>query len=77
MPGFWIDIALSFMVYAILIFLIKWKMSYRVPKKRNSDGEGGILIDRNWDPDLDLPPGVTLPISGPEIEYREREEALV
>ncbi len=76
MPGLWIDILLFLLIYTLLIFLIKWRSSYRRPRNKNSDGEGGIPIEFNWEPDLDLPPGVTLPDSGPSLELEEVEEEM-
>ena len=89
MQGLWIDILLFVMIYTLmiflirwryelrhLIFLIRWRSSYRRPRNRNSDGEGGIPIDFNWEPDLDLPPGITLPDGGPGREKDDLEEEI-
>jgi len=76
MHGLWIDILLFLFIYTVLIFLIKWRSSYKRPGNKNSDGEGGIPVEFNWEPDLDLPPGITLPDGGSTRE-REVEEELV
>ena len=76
MQGLWIDILLFVMIYTLMIFLIRWRSSYRRPRNRNSDGEGGIPIDFNWEPDLDLPPGITLPDGGPGREKDDLEEEI-
>lgn len=79
MPVFILDIALSFLVYAILIFFMKWKFNhFKKSEKKNEDGDGGITVEYPEDPVLDLPPGVTLPLSGqPGPSNPERVRELV
>jgi len=70
MPVSILDIILSLMVYAMLIFFMKWRFSFF--RKRNheedDDNDGGITVEYPSDPVLDLPPGVTLPVGeGPSL----------
>ena len=76
MIQFWLNIIMFLMVYGIMIFLLRWKSAMRKPKKENGEGEGGISEEMNWDPDLDLPPGVVLP-TGPHVTDTQLEEELV
>ncbi len=75
MAQFWINMLLTIIVYAILIMVMRWKSSMRKPKNQNDDGDGGIPQDNNWEPDLDLPPGVVLP-TGPHVVDTKLEEEL-
>jgi hypothetical protein len=46
---------------------------YRNQNRSDSDNDGGIG-EEDILPDLDLPPGVTLPIDGPTVRIEEEEE---
>lgn len=39
-------------------------------KPNSSNNDGGLPIEFDF-PELDLPPGVTLPVSGPKVDERE------
>lgn len=74
MSYIFIDIILCLFLYGILFMIImkkKWSQNKR--DDSNDDDEGGIL---NWTPpELDLPPGVTLPV-GPSVILKEEEVVL-
>ena len=68
------DFALCLLAYAAMIFVIFWKRKKKGPSdKPSDDDDGGISL--STDPELDLPPGVCLPVDGPR--KREVEEVLV
>ncbi len=77
MPISFLDIALSLLVYAILIYFMKWRFNFFKKKREDSkdDSDGGITVDYPPDPVLDLPPGVILPIDGP-VEKKEFEAVI-
>ena len=75
MATIWINIALSILVYTFFILVLRWRFSYRNVNNKDQDGDGGLPIDLSWVPDLDLPPGVSLPGGGPK-EVSKKEEEL-
>lgn len=71
------DMVLSGLIYVILVYFIM-KMLKTGKKKTDGDdeNEGGISV--HLLPDLDLPPGVSLPGDSPSTkEVEEPEEAMV
>lgn len=76
MVQFWLNILLFLLIYGTMIFVLRWKSSLRKSRKQDGEGDGGIAEEINWDPDLDLPPGVVLP-SGPHVTDSKLEEELV
>ena len=78
MNGFILDIIFSAMLYAILIYFLRWKYSFRRTKRKNKgNNDGGITAELPWIPDLDLPPGVVPPQDSPEIERKETEDPVL
>ncbi|MFY0687931.1 MAG: hypothetical protein JXQ90_12240 [Cyclobacteriaceae bacterium] len=74
MSSFYIDLLFCLLTYSILIWLTIWKRKSRNSGNDNDDDDGGIPI---WhDPDLDLPPGVSLPSDGPTYKKELQEELL-
>ena len=71
-----LDIGLCLLFYFFLIFLIKWK-SARPDTDDSDNDDGGLPIDINFDPTLDLPPGVTLPVNDGPVTKKKLEEELV
>ena len=55
----WLDLFLSLLTYAIIIGGSLYYFRSRSSGNEGSDGEGGIAFP--IDPELDLPPGVSLP----------------
>jgi hypothetical protein len=53
-------------------FVLFPKKPFRKPPFNGGDDDGGEPID-NGLPDLDLPPGITLPINDWEPEYNRRK----
>lgn len=70
------DMILSGIAYVIMTYFVMKMIRH---KKTRTDGDdendGGIPVQLL--PDLDLPPGVTLPKDGPSERTREPEEMLV
>ncbi len=63
-------------VVALIVLLLK---IIEEKKSNSSNNEGGLPVEVDF-PELDLPPGVTLPISGPSIpiyEYETEDRMLV
>ena len=73
MERFWIDIGLCLMLYFILIYIIKMKTP-KTDVDNGDDDDGGLPIDLNFDPTLDLPPGITLPVNDDPKSERILEE---
>lgn len=76
MSGYLIEMLIFSVVYLLSVYLIvrlvrKLNMNGR---KKNDDDDGGIEFYE--EPDLDLPPGVTLPDNGPALRIEEPEELL-
>ncbi|MBV6644350.1 MAG: hypothetical protein KI790_02815 [Cyclobacteriaceae bacterium] len=75
MNGLLLDILFCLMAYSILLAIIIWK------KGKKEDGNGGSNDDDGGlpvltPPELDLPPGVCLPIDGPRQVIHESDEVL-
>ena len=82
MTSYFINILIGGVIYLSLVFfvikLIKFKLNTGKPGKRNNgDDDGGIEFYS--EPDLDLPPGVTLPEGGPGKKWYkdEKEDVLI
>lgn len=73
MPGMLIDIGFCLLTYAILIRIILWRKNIRRRNENDNDDEGGLPVFSG--PELDLPPGVCLPINGPKKPAPEEEFA--
>jgi hypothetical protein len=74
MSGIYLDILLCSLTYTILLWFIFWKKRNNRKGGSSDDDDGGIPV---WNtPDLDLPPGVTLPGDGPTVKREEYEDAL-
>lgn len=60
-------------VIAVIVFLLK-----AVEEKRSdsSNNDGGLPVEIDF-PELDLPPGVSLPVDGPSIPVYEKEDGIV
>ena len=72
-----IDMVLSGLIYVILVYFIM-KMLKNGNKKTDGDdeNEGGISV--HLLPELDLPPGISLPGNSPSTkDVKEPEEATV
>lgn len=72
MNGYLIQMILFSVVYISLIFFavrIFKRLSFR--RNKGDDDDGGIEVYR--DPDLDLPPGVSLP-DGPKVKIKKDVE---
>lgn len=59
-PSYIIVFVASMLAVALLFFKIQKEMREDEDDDEQDDGDGGIILDS--DPDLDLPPGVTLPV---------------
>ena len=67
-----IDIALSILVYIIILVVTFYFMQRRIRDANNRDDrDGGVILTE--DPKIDLPPGVVLPSQGPT--FRKEPEA--
>lgn len=66
-----IDYIVACFVLAIGIVLIMLKVVSDHRSSSQSNNDGGLPIEFDI-PELDLPPGVTLPVGGPEIGEREK-----
>ncbi|MDF9798478.1 hypothetical protein OKW21_003741 [Catalinimonas alkaloidigena] len=56
---------LAFGTVLVIINALKNRQS------NQSNNDGGLPIEFDF-PELDLPPGVTLPVNGPSVEEREK-----
>lgn len=64
-----IDYIIACLVLALgTILVIMNALTNRKPNSSNNDG--GLPIEFDF-PELDLPPGVTLPLGGPKVEKPE------
>jgi hypothetical protein len=70
----YIDIVLCILTYSLLLGIIFWSKRKNRRSNDSDDDDGGIPVWKT--PDLDLPPGVTLPGDGPTIKREEYEEAI-
>ena len=55
----------EYFVYLLICIFLVFRVIYQVisdERQDDEDDDGGILMT---DPDLDLPPGVSLPVDGP------------
>lgn len=75
MSNLYLDIILCSITYAILLGIIIWRKRKRRNSNPGDDDDGGLPVTKL--PDLDLPPGVSLPTGGPSKKIEELEEALV
>jgi len=73
-----IDMVLSGIAYVIMTYFIMKMIRHRNSKTGGNDGndgnDGGKPVQLL--PDLDLPPGVSLPVDGPSMKKEEPEEAF-
>jgi hypothetical protein len=80
MNSFMIDLLLCGITYVILIYLLFELMLNKKPDWKDDDDDGGGVSINNT-PEIDLPPGVTLPQGGPDrkrsLPKEEPEEMLV
>ena len=63
-------------VIALIVLLLK---IIEEKRSNSSNNEGGLPVEIDF-PELDLPPGVTLPVNGPSIpiyEYETEDGMLV
>jgi len=65
-----IDYIVACFVLAIALVLIVIKVLDDQKNPNQSNNEGGLPIEFDI-PELDLPPGVTLPVGGPELIDKE------
>ncbi len=75
-----IDMLLMGAAYIIMVYfmvVLMKKRNFRFGNDDDDDDDGGVSV--NSTPDLDLPPGVTLPDDRPtrRIKVEEPEEILV
>lgn len=66
-----IDYIVACFVLAIGLVLILLKVVSDQKRSNQSNNDGGLPIEFDI-PELDLPPGVTLPIGGPETSRKDR-----
>jgi len=66
-----IDYIVACFVLAIGLVLILVKVVSDQKRSNQSNNDGGLPIEFDI-PELDLPPGVTLPIGGPETNRKDR-----
>jgi hypothetical protein len=66
-----IDYIIAFFVLSIGIVLIMLKLVSDHKKSNQSNNDGGLPIEFDI-PELDLPPGVTLPVDGPKTGEKVR-----
>lgn len=75
-----IDLLLCGITYVILIYLMFELMLNKKPDWKDDDDDGGGISINN-SPEIDLPPGVSLPVDGPtnkrKLRKEETEEVLV
>lgn len=70
------DMILSGIAYVIMTYFIMKMIRHRKNKAGGNDqDDGGVPVQLL--PDLDLPPGISLPKDGPTVKKKEPEEALV
>ena len=70
-----IDMVLSGLAYVIMTYFIMKMIKHRTGKSGgNDEDDGGKPVQLL--PDLDLPPGISLPIDKPPVKSKEPEEAL-
>ena len=74
MNNLYLDIILCSITYGILLGIIIWRKRKRRSGDSGDDDDGGLPITNS--PDLDLPPGVSLPSGGPTKKREEFEEAF-
>lgn len=60
-------------IIAIIVFFLKVMEGKR---SNSSNNDGGLPIEIDF-PELDLPPGVTLPVDGPSIPVYEKEDSML
>lgn len=75
-----IDMLLMGAAYLIMVYfmvVLMKKKNFRFRDDEDDDDDGGVSIDST--PDLDLPPGVTLPDDRPtrKIKMEEPDEVLI
>jgi hypothetical protein len=77
MSGYLIEMMIFSSIYVASVYII-----VRVVRKlnlnrnkRNDDDDGGVEFYE--EPDLDLPPGITLPDNGPKVRIDDPEDVLV
>lgn len=73
-----IDVILVGLAYIVMVYfmvLLMKRKSYRFRDNNDDDDDGGIAVSPS--PDLDLPPGITLPDNGPggKAKKEDKEEA--
>lgn len=66
-----IDYIVACFVLAIGLVLIMVKVISDQKSSSQSNNDGGLPIEFDI-PELDLPPGVTLPLGGPELTDKEK-----
>lgn len=79
MEGYLIDMILCGVAYVIMVyFMVKLMKVKNIRLKGNDDDNDGGISYSNL-PEIDLPPGVSLPDGGPvrKINQEETEEVLV
>lgn len=66
-----IDYIVACLVLAIGLLLILVRVMNDHKSSSQSNNDGGLPIEFDI-PELDLPPGVTLPVGGPELTDKEK-----
>jgi len=68
-----------FYTFAVLMivayFMVRPKRRYKNPPSEGNDDDGGEPIDYDL-PDLDLPPGISLPINDFEPDYNKKPSRI-
>ena len=66
-----IDYIIACFILSVGLILILMKVLNDQKRPSQSNNDGGLPIEFDI-PELDLPPGVTLPIGGPEVSERDK-----
>ncbi len=76
MSGYFLEMLIFSSLYVASVYLIvRMVKKLNLNKnKRNDDDDGGVEFYE--EPDLDLPPGITLPDGGPSVKIKDREDVL-
>jgi hypothetical protein len=69
-----IDYIVACCVLAVGLVLILVKVVSDQNRPSQSNNDGGLPIEFDI-PELDLPPGVTLPVGGPEVNKKDKVSA--
>ncbi|MGK7393064.1 MAG: hypothetical protein ACNS62_00780 [Candidatus Cyclobacteriaceae bacterium M3_2C_046] len=79
MANYIIDMLICGAIYVGMVyFIVRLIKNHKFKRRgRSDDDDGGIEFFN--EPDLDLPPGVTLPDNGPDMKVKldEKDEVLI